>query len=87
MDERLRRLLGPGRPELSCEECFTELPRFVELEILEGAEFDLCSACTTAGSCATERDCLRMRAHLEGCAACGEEHAVLRQLVLGGRAE
>lgn len=62
MDERLRRLLGPSRPELTCEQCFAELPRYVELE-LAGGELDA-----------------RLQAHLEGCAACGEEHEVLREL-------
>jgi len=74
MDERLRRLLGPGRPELTCEECFAELPRYVELE-LEGKEHD-------SGSDSLDA---RMQAHLEGCAACGEEHAVLRELALETR--
>lgn len=66
MDERLRRLLGSGGPELTCEECFEELDRYVELELLD-ADAD--------GAVPG------MRAHLEGCPACGEEHESLRALV------
>jgi anti-sigma factor RsiW len=66
MDERLRRLLGPRGPELTCEECFEELDRYVELELLD-ADADA----AVPG----------MRAHLEGCPACGEEHESLRALV------
>jgi hypothetical protein len=68
MDERLRRLLGPGGPEVTCEECFEELDRYVELE-LAGADLEA----AVPG----------MRAHLEGCPACGEEHESLRALVAG----
>jgi anti-sigma factor RsiW len=66
MDERLRRLLGPRGPELSCEECFEELDRYVELELSD-----------------TDADAAvpGMRAHLEGCPACGEEHESLRAFV------
>ena len=35
----LKRLLGPDGPELSCEECFEQLDRYVELE-LSGADAD-----------------------------------------------
>jgi hypothetical protein len=64
--ELVHRLLGAAGPELSCEECFEQLDRYVELE-LAGAEAD-------------ER-VPGMRAHLQGCAACGEEHSSLRALV------
>jgi hypothetical protein len=64
--ELARRLLGPAGPELGCDECFEQLDRYVELELV-GAEVD---------------DLIPgMRAHLEGCAACREEHASLRALV------
>ncbi len=63
----LWRLLGPARPELSCEDCFDRLDRYVELE-LTGADAD--SAIPG------------MRAHLEGCSACAEDRHSLRQLVL-----
>lgn len=68
--DRLHRLLGPAGPELSCDECFQELDRYVELE-LAGAEAD-----------ALVPD---MAAHLEGCPACAEDHASLRDLVLTDR--
>jgi hypothetical protein len=65
----LRRLLGPGRPEVSCEVCFEELDRFVDLE-LTGAD--------------VERSVPGMAAHLLGCPACAEEHASLTALLIGG---
>jgi hypothetical protein len=62
----LGRLLGPDGPELTCERCFEELDRYVELEVA-GADADA----ATPG----------MRAHLEGCSACAEDHESLRALV------
>jgi hypothetical protein len=62
----LKRLLGPAGPELSCEECFEQLDRYVELELI-GADADAAIP--------------GMRAHLEGCPACGEDHRSLRALV------
>jgi hypothetical protein len=62
----LKGLLGPEGPELSCEECFAELDRYVELELSE-ADADA----AVPG----------MRAHLEGCGACNEDHQSLRALV------
>ena len=59
-------LLGPEGPELTCEECFEALDRYVELEI-RGANAD-------AGVPG-------MRAHLQGCPACGEDHRSLLALV------
>jgi hypothetical protein len=77
----LQRLLGPGRPELTCEECFTELDRYVDLRLAgSGGAFDVCSACRHPGECLAARDCLGMRAHLEGCPACGEEFEGLLEL-------
>ena len=61
-DRLLARLLGPAGPELTCEECFDQLDRYVELE-LDGAPAD-------------ER-VPGMRAHLEGCPACDEDHRSL----------
>jgi hypothetical protein len=58
----LARALGPEGPELSCEECFAQLDRYVELE-LAGADAD--------GSVPG------MRAHLAGCPACEEDHSSL----------
>jgi hypothetical protein len=66
-DEKLlRALLGPAGPELSCEECFEQLDHYVELEL--------------SGSNADEV-IPGMRAHLEGCPACHEDHASLRSFV------
>jgi hypothetical protein len=62
----LRRLLGPAGPELTCEQCFDGLDRYVELE-LAGANADEAIP--------------GMRAHLEGCSACNEEHQSLCALV------
>ena len=31
--EMIRALLGPAGPELTCEQCFEELDRYVELEL------------------------------------------------------
>ena len=64
--EMLGRLLGPDAPELSCEQCFEQLDRYVELE-LSGADADAAIP--------------GMGAHLEGCPACGEDHRSLRALV------
>ncbi len=32
-DELIGKLLGPDGPELTCEECFEELDRYVELAL------------------------------------------------------
>jgi anti-sigma factor RsiW len=71
MTERdmLKALLGPAGPELGCDECFDELDRYVELE-LAGAD--------------AEASVPGMRAHLEGCPACREEHESLRALLERG---
>ena len=64
-DERRRliaALLGPAEPELTCEECFEQIDRYVDLE-LAGADAD--------------RAVPGMRAHLAGCPACLEDHASL----------
>jgi anti-sigma factor RsiW len=64
----LDRLLGPSEPEVGCDTCFEELDRYVELE-LAGKDADA----VIPG----------LRAHLEGCPACREEHESLRALVGG----
>ena len=61
-------MLGPGGPELTCEQCFAELDRYVELA-LAGSEAD--------------RQVPGMRAHLDGCPACAEEYRSLRELIDG----
>jgi hypothetical protein len=65
-DRLLGRLLGPAGPELSCEECFEELDRYVELE-RAGADADAAIP--------------GMSAHLEGCSACAEDHESLQALL------
>lgn len=65
-DPRLRALLGPNGPELTCEECFEWLDRFVDLEL---AGHD------------PEAAVPGMRAHLAGCPACAEDHSSLLELV------
>jgi hypothetical protein len=65
-DSLLRALLGPGGPELSCKECFEQLDRYVELE-LAGSDADTAIP--------------GMRAHLQGCPACREDHLSLRSFV------
>jgi hypothetical protein len=67
-DPTLERLLGPRGYQVSCEECFDLLDQYVELEV-EGVDAD-------------ER-IPGMRAHLEGCPACHEEHESLHALVSG----
>ena len=66
LDPILLRLLGSDEPELDCDECFTQLDRYVELE-LAGAPADA----FVPG----------LRAHLVGCPACAEEHESLRALL------
>jgi anti-sigma factor RsiW len=62
----IARLLGPAEPEILCDECFERLDVYVDAE-LGHADPDA----TVPG----------MRAHLEGCPACHEDHASLRDLV------
>jgi hypothetical protein len=71
LKQALRRLLGPGTPEVGCDECFTRLDEYVELE-LAGEDPDA----AVPG----------LRAHLDGCPACREEHESLRALVGGEQA-
>ena len=66
--QKLGWLFGPAGPQVGCDECFAELDRYVELE-LAGTDADL----VIPG----------LRAHLEGCSACREEHESLRALVGG----
>ena len=63
---RLGRVLGPAGPELTCDQCFEHLDRYVELEFA-GRDADA----AVPG----------MRAHLEGCPACGEDHESLTALL------
>ena len=66
--QALGRLLGPAEAEIGCDACFDQLDRYVELE-LAGADVDTALP--------------GLRAHLQGCPACREEHESLRALVSG----
>jgi hypothetical protein len=65
----LARLLGPEGPEVGCDECFELLDQYVDLEL--------------AGEDADGR-LPGMRAHLEGCPACSEDHESLREIAARG---
>jgi len=65
-DDLLPRLLGPAEPEVSCDECFEHLDRYVELEHT-GRDADAAIP--------------GMRAHLRGCPACAEDHESLSALL------
>jgi hypothetical protein len=66
------RLLGPGEPEVTCDECFELLDEYVDLEA-RGADADA----PLPG----------MRAHFHGCPACHEDHESLLAFVrASGRA-
>jgi hypothetical protein len=71
LKQALGRLLGPAGPEVGCDECFDLLDRYVELE-LAGVD--------------PEPALPGLRAHLDGCPACREEHESLRALVGGEQA-
>lgn len=62
------RVLGPADREISCETCFDELDRYVELE-LAGARAQAAMP--------------RFRAHLSGCPACREDYESLKAFVEG----
>ena len=70
-DRMLERLLGPAGPEVSCDECFDQLDTYVEVE-LAGGDADA----AVPG----------LRAHLDGCPACREDHESLHAYVSGQRA-
>jgi len=71
LKQALGRLLGPADPEVDCDSCFDHLDRYVELEVA-GEDADA----AVPG----------LRAHLDGCPACREEHESLRALVGGEQA-
>jgi hypothetical protein len=66
LDPTILRLLGSNEPEIGCDDCFAQLDRYVELELV-GAPADA----LVPG----------LRAHLVGCPACAEEHESLRALL------
>ena len=65
-DQVVRRVLGPAGPELTCEECFEQLDRYVEIEIAGGD---------------ADSEVAGMAAHLRGCPACAEDHESLVALL------
>ena len=65
-DRLLARLIGPAGPELTCERCFDQLDRYVELELADAK---------------ADQQIPGMRAHLEGCPACDEDHKSLLAFV------
>jgi hypothetical protein len=71
LKQALGRLLGPGTPEIGCDECFDELDRFVDLE-LAGRDVD--------------EGLPGFRAHLAGCPACREDYESLKAFVGGDQA-
>ena len=68
LKQTLDRLLGPAGPEVGCDACFEQLDRYVELE-LAGKDVEALIP--------------GLKAHLDGCPACREEHESLRALVSG----
>jgi len=68
LNDVVGRLLGPAGPEIGCDACFEELDRYVELEVA-GEDADAAIP--------------GLRAHLDGCPTCREEHESLRALVDG----
>lgn len=63
--DKLDVLLGPGRPEVGCDECFELLDRYVDLEL-------------SGEDAAAEMP--EMHAHFEGCGVCRDEYESLREL-------
>jgi hypothetical protein len=66
LERALGRVLGPAAPEIGCDECFARLDEYVEREVT-GADANA----AVPG----------LRAHLDGCPACREEHESLLALV------
>ena len=64
--ELIEHLLGPTGHQVSCRRCFELVDEYAELE-LAGIE----AASLLPG----------LRAHLEGCSACNEDHESLRALL------
>jgi hypothetical protein len=66
LKQTLEGLLGPNEVEVGCDECFEGLNRYVELE-LAGRDADAALP--------------GLKAHLQGCPACREEHDSLLAFV------
>ena len=65
-------LLGPSGFEVTCEQCFELLDRYVDLE-LDGVDADA--------------QLPGLRAHLSGCPACAEDYESLRAFVVAAGAD
>lgn len=70
--DALARVLRLEESELSCEECFTQLNRYVELSLTSDR---------------ADSEVPGMRAHLDGCPACAEDFRSLRDLVVAEQEE
>jgi hypothetical protein len=70
LNDMLGRLLGPSNPEIGCDDCFDQLDGYVELEAA-GHDADLAFP--------------GLRAHLDGCPACREEHESLHAFITSDR--
>jgi hypothetical protein len=68
-EQLIAALLGPADPELTCEQCFEQLDRYVDLR-LAGADPDA----AVPG----------MREHLVGCPACRDDHDSLLEFTRRG---
>ena len=68
----LTALLGTGRPELTCDECFDQLDRYVELTLAMGDP---------------DRVIPGMHAHLMGCPACADDNDSLVAYISAGVAD
>jgi hypothetical protein len=71
-DRLVKRLVGPSGPELTCEQCFNQLDRYVELELADAR---------------ADHEIPGMLAHLEGCPACAEDHESLLTFVARQRTD
>ena len=58
-DRLIALLIGPPGPELTCEQCFEQLDRYVDLQLAKARP---------------DEEIPGMRAHLEGCPACEEDY-------------
>ena len=70
-DRLLAALLGADEPELTCEQCFAQLDRYVD-EAVDGADPD--------------RAVPGMRGHLMGCPACHDDYESLLAYVAASAA-
>ena len=62
LDRLITLLVGPQGPEVTCEQCFDQLDRYVDLRLANALP---------------DQEIPGMRAHLEGCPACEEDYESL----------